>query len=236
MLSKLLAALGVGLLVSGTALASHQAGSTVAITGTPVVTIKWNESFAKGDVKFSGTETVAGTVEASLRYVANNHLLTAGRFAAPAGAFSHALKLPARPVPGTYRLRLKEFPTGNAADKNVLIPAPPEGVVDSAYFSKTQAGPRIKVFRGRTSTIIVHFHFLARPQAKVVNFIWKKPGNPKVRFTGAASKPYKQNVSSFVCAKYIGHECGGGTLRKGKWYAILKAAGRVVKRQVITVS
>jgi hypothetical protein len=94
----------------------------------------------------------------------------------------------------------------------------------------------VRILRGRTSTIFVHFHFVARPQARVVNFIWKKPGNPKVRFTGAATKPYNPNVSSYVCAKYVGQSCGGGTLRKGKWYAILKAAGRVTKRQLVTVA
>ena len=55
MLSKLLAGLlGVGLLVSGTALASHRTASAVTITATSV-SAKWRESFLKGKVDFSGT-------------------------------------------------------------------------------------------------------------------------------------------------------------------------------------
>jgi hypothetical protein len=236
MVKKVLAALGVGMLVSGSALASHRAGSTVTITGTPVVTAKWRESYVKGKVTFSATETIGGQIEASLRNVKTGRLMRAKRFSVGTGSFTNSIALTARPLPGTYRLRLKEFPTGNASDTNVTIPVPPEGVIDRVYFSKTQTGPRVQVFHGETSTIFVHFHFVARPQARTVQFIWKKPGNPKVRFTGAATKRYKPNVASFVCAKYIGRNCGGGSLKTGKWYAILKAAGRVTKRQVITVT
>jgi hypothetical protein len=211
--------IGVGLLASGSAVASPRAPSAITINSA-TVTAKWRESFLiKGGrkVTFSFTTTEPGTLEASVRSVATGRLITEGKvFSVGAGTFTRSIEIGARPVPGLYRLRLKTTPTGPGADKNVEIPAPPEGVVDRAYFSRTQTGPRVTVFRGRTSTIVVHFHFVARPQARKVKFIWKKPGNPKVRFTGRATKPYKPNVSSFVCAKYVGHNCGGGTLRQGK--------------------
>src|SRR3989442_4895891 len=121
MLRKLLAGLlGVGLLVSGTALASHRAASTLTIYSASVKA-KWHESYVKGTVSFTGSETNSIELEASLRKVTTGRLIRVTRFSVSAGNFSHSIKLSARPVPGTYRLRLKEFPTGAAADRNVTI-------------------------------------------------------------------------------------------------------------------
>src|SRR5262245_47309497 len=198
MLRKVLAVLGVGLLVSGTAAASHRAGSTVSITSTSV-TAKWKESYAKGSVTFTGTETVARTIEASLRSVKTGRLVTlVKRFAVGAGSFTNSLPLSARPVPGVYRLRLKEFPTGNAFDRNVTVPAPPEGVIDVAYMTSTKNGRRMKVIKN-ARTIYAHFHFVSAPTTKTLTFKWQKPGNPKVRFTGYAKKAYKTTIDTFVC-------------------------------------
>ena len=235
MLRKLLAVLGVGLLVSGTALASRHTASTVTITGTSV-TAKWKESYVKGSVKFSGTETVAGTLEASLRKVSNGRLIQVKRFPVGTGSFTGSIPLSARPVPGLYRLRLKEFPTGSAADSNVTIPAPSEGVIDVAYMTNTKTGPRMKVIKN-AKIIYAHFHFVARPKTNTLTFKWQKPGNPKVRFTGFATKRYSTTVDTFVCVKRTsGGSCLGQPLRTGKWYCIVYADGKVVKRQDVRVT
>jgi hypothetical protein len=235
MLSKLLAVLGVGLLVCGTALASHDAESALTITRVSV-TAKWHESFVKGKVAFSGTKGTAGQVEVSLRKVASDRLIGVKRITVGSGAFTGSIALSARPVPGTYRLRLKEFPTGSAADRNVTIPTPSEGVVDRAYTSRTKNGPPAKVIKN-AKVIYAHFHFVARPKAKTLTFNWRKPGNPKVRFTGYAKKPYKTTVDTFVCVKATsGGSCLNVPLRTGKWYCIVYAGGKVVKRQDVTVT
>lgn len=235
MLSKLLAVLGVGLLVSGTAAASHRTESTVTITGTSV-TAKWKESYVKGSVKFSGTETVAGTLEASLRNTRTDRLIAVKRFSVGTGSFTGSIPLSARPVPGTYRLRLKEFPTGSAADRNVVIPAPPEGVIDVAYMTNTKHGSRKKVIKN-AKIIYAHFHFISRPTTNTLTFKWQKPGNPKVRFTGFATKRYSTTVDTFVCVKSTsGGPCLNVPLRTGKWYCIVMAKGKVVKRQDIRVT
>ena len=232
----LLAALLGVCLVSGVALGSRGAEPAVAITNASVAA-KWKESYMKGSLSFSGTTSGPVSIEASVRSVASGKLVAAPLRFSASSTFAKKITLGAQPVPGQYRLHLEDPTTGNKlAETIVTIPAPPEGVVDTVYFSRTQSGPRVKVFRGTTSTIYVHFHFVARPQARSVTFTWKKPGNPKVRFTGTATKPYEQTVLSFVCAKYVGHRCGGGQLRTGKWYAILTAAGRVVKRQDVRVT
>jgi len=235
-LSKLLAVLGVGLLVSGTAVAAERTGSAVTITSTSV-TANWKESYVKGNVTFSATETTAGTVEASLRNTKTNRLIGVKRFSVEAGSFTNSIPLSARPVPGTYRLRLKEFPTGSAADKNIVIPAPPEGVIDVAYMTSTKKGARMKVIKN-AKIIYAHFHFVAAPTAKTLTFKWQKPGNPKVRFTGFATKPYKTTTETFVCVKILtnGPCRPNETLAKGKWYCLVMAKGRVVKRQDIRVT
>jgi len=226
---------GVGLLVSGTALASHRTASAVTITGTSVKA-KWSESYVKGSVAFSGTESGAVELSASLRNVASGRLIEVKRFSVGGGSFTQSIKLSARPVPGTYRLRLKEFPTGAAADRNVKIPAPPEGVIDRAYMSKTKSGAPAKVIKN-AKIIYAQFHFVARPKTNTLTFNWRKPGNPTVRFTGFAKKPYKTDVFTFVCVKASsGGSCLNVPLSKGKWYCIVYAQGRVVKRQDIRVT
>src|SRR5262245_3705144 len=180
MLSKSVAAvLSVGLLVCGAALASQRTGP-VTITAASVIA-KWKESFVRGEVSFSGTKTTTGELQVSLRSVATGRVLRTERFSAEAGSFAGSLRLTARPVRGTYRLRVKEFPTGAAADRNVDIPAPPEGVIDKAFVSATKDGPRMKVIK-KAKIIYAHFHFIAPPQTNTLTFKWQKPGNPAVRF------------------------------------------------------
>jgi hypothetical protein len=85
--------------------------------------------------------------------------------------------------------------------------------------------------------IYAHFHFIARPQTNTLTFKWQKPGNPKVRFTGYAKKPYATDVSTFVCVKApAGGRCLDRQLSAGKWYCIVYADGKVVKRQDVTVT
>jgi hypothetical protein len=236
MLSKLLAGLlGVGLLVCGTALGSQRSASALSITGTPSVTAKWHESYVKGRVSFSGTKSSAGQIEVSLRNVKTDRLIGVKRISVGSGAFTGSIALSARPVPGTYRLRLKEYPTGTAADRTVKIPSPPEGVIDKAWTSRSRNGSAAKVIKN-AKIIYAHFHFVARPITKTLTFNWRKPGNPKVRFTGYARKAYKESISTFVCVKAAtGGSCLDQPLRKGKWYCIVYANGKVVKRQDVTV-
>lgn len=222
-------------LTAASALAARQTGSAVTINSA-TVTAKWHESYVTGNVKFTGSESAAGSLEASLRAVKTGRLVSVKTFSVGAGTFTHTIALSARPVPGTYRLRLKETPTGAAADRNVTIPAPPEGVVDRAYTSGTKNGPPVKVIRN-AKIIYAHFHFVARPETNVLTFNWRKPGNPKVRFTGYAKKTYQTNVYTFVCLKTVaGGPCLNQELRTGKWYCIVYARGKVVKRQLVTVT
>jgi hypothetical protein len=236
MLSKSLAGLlGVGLLVCGTALASHRTASAVTITSAKV-TAKWNESYMKGSLSFTGTSDAAIQLEASVRSVVSHKLVAKPLGFTASGAFSKKITLGARPIPGKYTLTLANNFGSKQADRVVTIPAPPEGVIDDAYMTRTKNGPPAKVIKN-AKTIYAHFHFVARPTTNTLTFNWRKPGNPKVRFTGYAKKPYKTNISTFVCVKSTaGGSCLNVPLRKGKWYCIVYAKGKVVKRQDVLVT
>jgi len=228
--------LGVGLVVSGTALASGLAEPTVTITKA-TVSAKWKESYMKGSLSFSGHASSSVSILASVRSVASHKLVAAPLGFGANGAFSKTIKLGARPVPGLYNLHLEDPTTGNKlADKTVRIKAPPEGVIDVAYMTNSKNGPRKKVIKN-AKIIYAHFHFVARPQTNTLTFKWQKPGNPKVRFTGFATKRYATTVNTFVCVKRTsGGSCLDVPLAKGKWYCLVMAKGRVVKRQDIRVA
>jgi hypothetical protein len=228
--------LGAGLLVSGSAAASRQVASTITIDRAKV-TAKWKESFMKGSLSFSGTSSEAIQVEASIRSDGSHELVARPLVFTASSTFAKTIKLGARPVPGPYTLTLANTLGTKLAVRPVTIPAPPEGVVDRAYTSKTRNGPAVKAIRN-AKIIYAHFHFVARPQTNVLTFNWRKPGNPKVRFTGYAKKRYDTNVVTFVCVKKVGGICVKDTtetLVEGKWYCIVYAAGRVVMRQRVTV-
>jgi hypothetical protein len=231
-----LVAVVVVALLSASAVAAPSRAAGVTITAA-AASVTWKESFAKGKVTFSFTTTGAANLESSLRNATTKRLDSLARFSvSAAGTYTKQMKTSAQPLPGTYILRVEELPTGGHADASLSIPAPPEGVVDHAYTSSTKNGRRQKVVP-HARIIYAHFHFAARPQSQTITFNWRKPGNPKVRFTGYAKKPYHPNVSTFVCVKRPrGGSCLNKTLQKGKWYCILSAAGKVVKRQLVVVT
>ena len=130
----------------------------VTITNASV-TAQWKESYVKGHVSFAGTKTTAGEIQVSLRSVATRRVMRTQRLTVEAGSFMGSLPLTARPLPGIYLLRVKEFPTGAAADRYVDIPAPPEGVIDKASMSATKTGRRMTVIKN-AKIIYAHFHFI----------------------------------------------------------------------------
>jgi|SRR5215208_7675822 len=228
--------LAAGLVVAGSAAASRHAASAITIDSAKV-NAKWKESFMKGSLSFTGTASEPIQLEASVRSDVSHQLVARPVMFTASATFSKTIKLGARPVPGPYTLTLANAFGSKQAERHVTIPAPPEGIIDRAYMSRTKNGPRVKVIRG-AKIVYAHFHFLTPPQAKVVTFNWRKPGNPKVRFTGNAKKPYKTNVVTFVCVKVVGGICVKNTketLRTGKWYCNVYARGRVVIKQAVTV-
>lgn len=232
------AVVAVGVLAGGAAVAWPQDQPTLTIDSTKVKA-KWRESWLgkKGRVTFSATVSAPAQLQVTLRGKQTHQLVSKPlEFSVEAGTFTKQLRLFQRPLPGPQLLRI----TGTSGDANlppaevtVNLPSPPEGVIDRAYMSKTKRGGRVKVIRRGAHIIYAHFHFIARPRTNKVHFIWKRPGNPKIRFIGRATKKYHENMTTFVKAQRLPH--GYAKLRKGHWYCIVSAAGRVAKRQVVIV-
>src|SRR5215210_473559 len=193
----LAALLGIALLVAGSAAAPRHAAATVTIDSTKV-NATWKESFMKGSLSFTGTSTEPIQLEASIRSDVSHQLVARPLVFTASGPFSKTIKLGARPIPGPYTLTLANTLGSKQAQRPVTIPAPPEGIIDRAYMSRTKNGRPVKVIRA-AKIIYAHFHFVTPPQANVLTFNWRKPGNPKVRFIGNAKKRYNTNVFTFVC-------------------------------------
>ena len=223
----------LGLLASGSAVASRQAGPTLTINNA-TVTAKWRESWLKGNVRFSATVSASAQLEATLRSQKTHRLVSRPLdFSVGGGTFTKTIKLSARPVPGTYRLRITGTSGGTTlpnADRLVSVPAPQEGVVDRSYASKSKNSSAVHVIRG-AHQIFAHFHFLTRPKDRFVRFIWR---TPSYKFIGAVTKKYRENVWTFVRAKRLPH--GYAFLQKGTWYCIMRASGRVAKRVSVRVT
>lgn len=220
----------LALLASGAAVASREDQPSVTISSASV-SAKWRQSWLKGHVTFTFVTTAASQLEVTLRSEQTHELNTRPlELSVGAGSFTKTIQLSARPVPGTYSLRITGTSGGTtipAVQRLLTIHAPVEGVVDRWYTSRTKDGPPTHVIRG-AHQIFAHFHFLVRPQVQVVTFVWQKPGNPKVRYTGYAKKKYHETVWTFVRAKRLPH--GYAYLRKGEWYCFIRASGRVVVR------
>lgn len=193
------------------------------------LTARWNESWVKGIVSFRGTATIPAEIRVSLRPVGGGRTAGAETFSlSEPGPFSGAIPLPARLMPGLYRLIV----TGSSGDqplvadhRDVRLKAPPEGIVDYAYISATQGGKRANTLNGRRLQIWARFHFVVAPakgQRKKLRASWH---SPDFKWHAEPHKTLKQNIDTWVI------DTTGNGLMKGVWFCYLKStSGYVVKR------
>lgn len=215
-------------LVSGTAAASERRTPKLTLQGA-TVSANWREGWFTGSVKLRGTIGAPARLTAILRRVAGGSLprrldLTVRR----AGRFRAELTLPARPLPGLYRLRL----TGSSGigalptvERNVRVPAPAEGIVDRAIASAKRGGPRAPVLRGPRQVLFARFHFLLAPRAQRVQVDWRTPSYVSYSTT---SMPYAPTIHTRV-------RSSNAPLEPGIWYCILSVGGKVAKRLVVRI-
>ena len=197
----------------------------------PSVTLKsatisstWKESWLTGRVRFSGL-VVSGPADlrASLRPKAGGSVAAAVDLpSVQPGPFGGTLTLPNRLLPKTYTLTI----SGTAADgpvkpvrKDVVLKAPPEGIVDRAWASKTKNGPPVKTIPGSPTEVWAHFHFVYPPKSRKVRNRWY---SPNFRWYGEKkNKPWTRTVHTRLAA---------ATLDKGVWFAYMFSENRIVKR------
>jgi hypothetical protein len=196
----------------------------------PLVTIKsatisakWKESWLTGSVRFSGAVSGSADLRASLRPKAGGSVAAAVDIPGlQPGPYGGTLTLPNRLLPKVYRLTI----SGTGADgpikpvsRDVTLPAPPEGVVDRAWASKTKNGPPINTIPGSPSEVWAHFHFVVPPKSRKVRNRWY---SPNFRWYGEKkNKPWAPTIHTRLAA---------AKLDKGVWFAYMFSENRVVKR------
>lgn len=204
--------------------AAQAQGPTPAVTlKTATLSSKWKESWLTGSIRFSGIVTTPSVLRVSVRPKAG------GKVAASVdlpdvqpGPFGGELTLPNRLLPKVYRVTV----SGTSGDaqlkpmhRDVNLPAPPEGIVDRAWASKTKNGPPINTIPGNPTEVWAHFHFVVPPKSRKVRNRWY---SPNFRWWGEKkNKPWTPTVHTRLAA---------AKLDKGVWFAYMFSENRVVKK------
>jgi hypothetical protein len=195
-------------------------GSIGGITGTAAfkldrlrVRARYVRSRLKGSIALTGSSTRAGALRAELRRTARGRVL--GRIVAKrlkVGAFTRTLKLPAKLLPGTYRLAF--IGPGGTLRTTLTLRPPREGVIRSG---------RISLSGGRASVL---FRLAAQP-VKALR------GGLTVAWSQGSRKLGTVAVSSG--ARIRASLPGGASLASGALRAELRAGSTVVGSATIRV-
>ena len=185
---------------------------------TKLSKVKWVASRAKGSVRVAGTLEAAGRVEVVL--LRQRRVLQRTVFNLPAGAFSRSVTFGPRVVPGKLTLRMQGVGAAStfvAATKTITLPAPPEGVAETAFISAIQAGPAASTLRNKTR-IFANFRLAVLPKgSRPLTTRWIPPGRSALAPDG---KPRRKTVTSFISSS--------GRLPAGVWRCELRAGGTLV--------
>jgi hypothetical protein len=199
------------------------------------VNASWRQGWLRAGaaVIFSGRIATASTLNAVLRPVAHPGRVTAQATfdVEQAGAFTRRLRLPPRPLPGRYTLRVSRSAPLGAVKRVVVIPAPPEGVLDRALVGTTKDGPwqaynvdSAPVVHGSHNELWMRFHFLSPPTGRVVELTWKYRWHIVV---GKVYKRYKHVLLTYAKS--------GTPLAHGNWIVTLRIGGRVAKQMDVVL-
>jgi hypothetical protein len=230
-LAGVAAALALGALVLLSGAASSAVSQATLTLDAATVNASWEESWLTGNVAFSGTVSGQSELNAFLRRIDPEPKVVAARitFSAGPGAYSGTLKFPNRALPGTYLLRVTGTSGGEEltpVETTVTLPAPEEGIVDTAYVSKTPKGKAVRRVKGPVKQLFATFHFSVPPEgAQAVRLVWR---TPQFNFVGEVRKPYSSTVTTFIKS--------GAPLPKGTWYCLLTVNEIVTKRVLVKIT
>jgi hypothetical protein len=230
---------GLSLVVASSASPAGARHADALTVSSAVASAHWKEGWLLpgANVRFTGSVDAASSLTAALRPLDRPGTVTARTTfeVAGAGPFSRQLRLPPRPLPGTYSLRLGG--TSGAArlepvDVTVTIPAPPEGVLDRAEVGTTPSGPwslyktgTPPIVHGSHKELWMRFRFLYPPTGKNIELVWKLHWH---RVVGRVYKLYKDTLTTSVAS--------GAPLPSGHWSAVLMIDGRVAKKMDVVVT
>jgi hypothetical protein len=234
-LSLLAAALALTVLPP---VATGQSGVPKLVVASAATNASWRQGWLKrgATVSFRGRVAAASTLTAVLRPIARPGIVTAKADfeVTRGGAFTKRVRLPPRPLPGRYRLRISGA-SGTTdlkpVELTVTIPTPPEGVLDRAQVSITPNGPWLlyesnspPVIHGSHKELWMRFRFLSAPTGKHIEIVWKMKWHTVV---GKVAKRYKDTLDTFCKS--------GSPLPSGHWNVVLKIDGRVAKQMDVLI-
>jgi hypothetical protein len=207
--------------------------------GKTSVTASWRQGWLRPGalVRFSGSVAAPSTITAVLRPVAHPGVVTAKEdYQVEQGPFSETLRLPARPLPGKYTLQIRgmsDAMTLEPVQRIIVMPAPPEGVLDRASVGVTKTGPWLgyavntpPVLKGEHPIVWMRFRFLAPPTGRQVELVWKYKWHIVV---GRVYKRYKDTLLTYAKTS------SGEPMAHGHWNVVLKIGGRVAKQMDVVL-
>jgi hypothetical protein len=201
--------------------------------------VRWTQGYVQpgASVVFSGHVTAAATtLTAVLRPLGRPGIVTKRQVfqVAGPGAFHARLRLPPRPLPGRYSLKVTATigpATLAPITVGVAIPAPAEGVLDRVRVSAFPNGPWLLYtkntpphIQGSHKELWMQFRFLYPPSGKTVQLVWKLKWHTIV---GKVTKRYKDILETSVAS--------ASPLPSGHWSAVLTIDGRVAKKMDVLV-
>jgi PKD domain-containing protein len=162
-----------------------------------------------------------GTLVLTLTHRRPGRARLAFRVPVVAGRFSLRMRLPARLLPGPYRLRAG----GRGRALTLSVPGPPRGVPTRGIFSAVRGGPAATRLPAGLTTLFVRFRFVALPaRRRPVTVVFIAPGG---RVGPPVGKPRSSVVDALVK--------GSGALPVGRWRAILRVARVPVARASVVI-
>jgi hypothetical protein len=255
-LRRVLLAIGVVALIACGAAAARPAAPTVTVTAdAPIFTGKWRQSWygqqfaprtlrvtKKATITVTGTVDTAATLEVTLRSISKPSPPTATAQVAVAnpGSWRLTTNMPVRPLPGSYRLTVSQVTSAGTrvlkATRDLVMRAPPEGVVSEAITSATKNGPDQAVLHS-PYLAYARFHFRALPaNTRRVGIQWRSPNNEKICQTPKG--PLGHDCYLFVKIPANGWihtflRSRGTKLARGNWFCQLQAGSRIARRAFV---
>jgi hypothetical protein len=212
---------------------SASAGQAVApplTLDTATVSAAWKESWLTGSVHFSGTVGGAASLTVSVKRADKPSAPPSARttIQSSGGAFSGDLKLPARVLPSVYAVRVYGTSGGEkltAAEKQVTVPAPAEGIIDKAWTTTTRGGPPMKRISRPRTIMWAHFHFLVPPKSGRIKAYWY---SPSFKYLGVVNRKYRESFDTFVRVPT--------GIESGNWWVFIRSGNRIAIRVALRVT
>ena len=224
------------LAVGASATSAHRAAKSLTLDSATATAV-WKQGYLRpgAAIRFSGSVAGPSHLTAILRPKTGPKRVTAKieLDVADAGSYSGKIPLPARPLPGSYQLKVIGTSAGAtlpSAQLDVSIPTPPEGVVARSEVSLSRGGHEVArdgdvpVVKGTPTTIWVRYRFLYPPQGHDIKVIWNLHWRHRL---GVVDKKYGKTIDTFVKS--------GSPLPSGVWKVVLTVDGRIAKQTSVHV-